>query len=79
MATSSAYVTRGQAYERDMDYLPDRITAERGRSRDRREAGPLTLPTWRAEPGRYRLVAAKACPWATRSSPSAASRAPCAT
>ena len=67
MATSSAYVTRGQAYERDMDYLPDRITAEPGRSRDRWEADPPPAPTWQVEPGRYRLVAAKACPWATRS------------
>jgi putative glutathione S-transferase len=67
MATHSAYVTRGQAFERDMDYLPDRITAEAGRSRDPRETEPLEAPTWPAEPGRYRLVAAKACPWATRS------------
>ncbi len=66
MATHTAYVTRGQAFERDMDYLPDRITAEEGRSRDRHEPQPLEAPTWRVEPGRYRLVAAKACPWATR-------------
>jgi putative glutathione S-transferase len=50
-----------------MDYLPDRITASPGRSRDPREEGPLAAPTWPVEPGRYRLVAAKACPWATRS------------
>ncbi len=67
MATHSAYVTRGQAFERDMDYFPDRITAEPGRSRDRHEPQPLEPPTWPAGPGRYRLVAAKACPWATRS------------
>ena len=65
MATHSAYVTRGQAFERDMDYLPDRITAEKGRSRDPHEP-LLEPPTWPVEPGRYRLVAAKACPWATR-------------
>ncbi len=65
MATHSAYVTRGQAFERDMDYLPDRITAEEGRSRDPHEP-LLEPPTWPVEPGRYRLVAAKACPWATR-------------
>jgi putative glutathione S-transferase len=40
-------------FERDMTYLPDRIT------RDGRDG-------WPVEPGRYRLVAAKACPWATR-------------
>jgi putative glutathione S-transferase len=67
MATHTAYVTRGQAFERDMDYLPDRITAEPGRSRDPHEPQPLEPPTWQVEPGRYRLVAAKACPWATRS------------
>ncbi len=67
MATYSAYVTHGQAFERDMDYLPDRITAEEGRSRDPHEPQPLTPRTWPVEPGRYRLVAAKACPWATRS------------
>jgi putative glutathione S-transferase len=38
-------------FERDMDYIPDRITRG-GR--------------WPVEPGRYRLVAAQACPWANR-------------
>ncbi|MGI8522738.1 MAG: glutathione S-transferase family protein [Nocardioides sp.] len=52
-------------FERDMDYIPDRITAEPGRSRDPRET-ELAVPTWPAEPGRYRLIAAKACPWANR-------------
>jgi len=41
-------------FERDTDYVADRIT------RDARDG-------WPVEPGRYRLVAAKACPWATRS------------
>jgi putative glutathione S-transferase len=63
----TAYASTSGAFERDMDYLPDRITADPGRSRDPREAQPLEAPTWPAEPGRYRLVAAKACPWATRS------------
>jgi putative glutathione S-transferase len=66
MATDSAYVTPGRAFERDMDYIPDRITAEPGRSRDPHETQPLSAPTWPVQPGRYRLVAAKACPWATR-------------
>ncbi len=48
-----AYVESGD-FERDMNYLSDRIT------RDGRDG-------WPVEPGRYRLVAAKACPWATRS------------
>jgi putative glutathione S-transferase len=54
------------AFERDTDYLPDRITLEEGRSQDSFEK-PLEVPTWPAEPGRYRLVAAWACPWANRS------------
>ena len=56
MTTSTSYVTRGRAYQRDMDYVPDRVTAEPGRSRDRRETEPLQVPTWPVEPGRYRLV-----------------------
>lgn len=40
-------------YERDLNYIPDRITAD---GRD----------GWPVEPGRYRLVVARACPWANR-------------
>ena len=40
-------------YERDRNYLATRITV------DGRDAHPV-------EPGRYRLVAARACPWASR-------------
>ena len=60
------YVTAGQDFERDTDYIPDRITREPGRSLDPRH-GELEVPTWPAEPGRYRLAAARACPWANRS------------
>ena len=49
-------------FERDMDYLPDRITRD-GR---RPEHGPVLGELWPVEPGRYRLVAAPACPWASR-------------
>jgi glutathionyl-hydroquinone reductase len=66
MTNDSAYVADTGAFERDTDYLPDRITREEGRSQDPFEK-PLDVRTWPAEPGRYRLVAAKACPWATRS------------
>jgi glutathionyl-hydroquinone reductase len=65
MTQDTAYVSQS-SFERDTDYLPDRITAEEGRSQDPREK-PLQVPTWPAVPGRYRLVAALACPWATRS------------
>ncbi len=47
------YVESGKEFDRDMNYIPDRITAD---GRD----------GWPVEPGRYRLVAAKACPWANR-------------
>ncbi|MFT4108642.1 glutathione S-transferase family protein [Propionicimonas sp.] len=40
-------------YQRDTRYIPDRIT------RDARDG-------WPVEAGRYRLVAARACPWASR-------------
>lgn len=45
--------TRTGAFVRDTNYIPDRITAD---GRD----------GWPVEPGRYRLVAARACPWAHR-------------
>ncbi len=65
------YVTSGQEYERDMSYLPDRITAEPGVSQDPHghdgKPAEITATTWPVEPGRYRLVAASACPWANRS------------
>jgi glutathionyl-hydroquinone reductase len=51
MATSQAYVEAD--YQRDTRYLQDRITAD-GSS------------PWPVESGRYRLVAARACPWASR-------------
>jgi len=47
--------TRGDGtYHRNHDYIGTRITA------DGRDGYPV-------EPGRYRLVAARACPWANRS------------
>src|SRR5690348_421668 len=47
------YVTSGD-YDRDTDYIADRVVDD--------PAAP-----WPVEPGRYRLVAARACPWANRS------------
>ncbi|WP_435770667.1 glutathione S-transferase family protein [Nocardioides sp. SYSU DS0651] len=52
-----------KAFERDMNYVPDRITRD-GRTP---EFGPVHGELWPVEPGRYRLVAAAACPWANRS------------
>lgn len=48
-----SYVTENKPYERDTRYIETRIT------RDGRDGYPV-------EPGRYRLVASYACPWATR-------------
>jgi glutathionyl-hydroquinone reductase len=50
-STGKGYVE--PSYERDTRYLTDRITDDPGAS-------------WPVEPGRYRLVAARACPWANR-------------
>ena len=48
------YVIPGGAYERDTNYITTRVTA------DGRDGYPV-------EPGRYRLVVSRACPWANRS------------
>ena len=56
------YLTPGE-FDRDMNYIPDRITKDARRP----EHGPVEGRLWPVEPGRYRLVAAKACPWAHRS------------
>lgn len=49
--TKGAYVT-GEEFNRDTNYIEDRITASSGE--------------WPVEAGRYRLVVARACPWANR-------------
>jgi len=51
------------AYDRDSTYIPDRIT----RQARKPDHGPVDGDLWPVEPGRYRLVAARACPWANRS------------
>ena len=55
------YLTAGE-FKRDATYIPDRITLGARRP----EFGPVDGELWPVEPGRYRLIAAKACPWATR-------------
>ncbi|TIC82901.1 glutathione S-transferase C-terminal domain-containing protein [Nocardioides sp. GY 10127] len=66
MATTTehtpSYVEKGKGYDRDMTYVPDRITAGARTP----EHGPVNGELWPVEPGRYRLVAARACPWANR-------------
>jgi putative glutathione S-transferase len=51
--SNDGYVAPGESYERDADYISTRIT------RDGADG-------WPVEAGRYRLVAARACPWANR-------------
>lgn len=54
------YSQQGKEYKRDTRYINDRIT------KDARPVGE-GVKTWPVEAGRYRLVAARACPWAHRS------------
>ena len=57
MSTSTeqgVYVIKGGEFNRDSNYISTRIT------RDGRDGYPV-------EPGRYRLVVSRACPWANRS------------
>jgi glutathionyl-hydroquinone reductase len=52
-ATEGAYVQQGEDFKRDTNYINTRITL------DAEDGYPV-------EPGRYRLIAARACPWANR-------------
>jgi len=71
---TATYTTKGKPFERDMSYLPDRVLAGE-RSADPLDDefpsgskdSPRDVPVWDVEPGRYRLIAARACPWAHRS------------
>ncbi|NLS09338.1 glutathione S-transferase family protein [Nesterenkonia sp. MY13] len=77
-STKGAYVT-GDEFTRDTNYIEDRVVAdvdavtsaaqeESSKTGDPRISG-LTedAEAWPVEAGRYRLVAARACPWAHRS------------
>jgi putative glutathione S-transferase len=72
-----SYVLSGQEFTRDTNYIQDRIVADTtaitaaGRvepDKVGRVSGGLTADAqaWPVEAGRYRLVAARACPWANR-------------
>ncbi|CAG7620220.1 glutathione S-transferase family protein [Leucobacter soli] len=76
-STRGAYVTSGAEFDRDTNYIEDRIVADPDAIRAL--AAPPTskvgslgyglttgAEAWPVEPGRYRLVAANACPWANR-------------
>src|SRR6478672_6135817 len=57
-STRGSYVTGGD-FNRDTNYIEDRITREG-------TPGPNGETGWPVAPGRYRLIAARACPWANR-------------
>ena len=54
--TGGIYSTAGREFVRDTRYINDRIVAR-----------PARDDEWPVEAGRYRLIAAPACPWANRS------------
>ena len=49
------YSSSGREFVRDTRYINDRIVAD-----------PTAPDQWPVEAGRYRLIAARACPWANR-------------
>ena len=55
-ATGGVYSVPGREYTRDSRYITTRILRE----------VPEGADAWPVEPGRYRLIAARACPWANR-------------
>lgn len=59
-STAGSYVTGGE-FTRDTNYIDDRIVADASAGTDERGR-----QLWPVEAGRYRLVAARACPWANR-------------
>ncbi|GAA0976165.1 Glutathionyl-hydroquinone reductase PcpF [Nocardioides aquaticus] len=65
MSDEPTYTEKGKPFERDTNYIQDRVTARPGTSADP-YVGSVDVETWPVEPGRYRLAAAKACPWANR-------------
>ena len=72
-----SYVKAGEAFERDTNYIEDRIVADPAAIRELPAPPPSKIGSlgyglsegaeaWPVEAGRYRLVAAAACPWANR-------------
>ena len=52
-STRGNYISQGQEFTRDTNYIEDRILDD-------------PQAQWPVEAGRYRLIAARACPWANR-------------
>ncbi len=76
-STRGAYVTSGAEFDRDTNYIEDRIVADPEAVRALPAPPPSKVGSlgyglsegavaWPVEPGRYRLIAANACPWANR-------------
>lgn len=76
-STRDAYVKGGAEFDRDTNYIEDRIVADPDAVRALPAPPPSKVGSlgyglsagaeaWPVEPGRYRLVAANACPWANR-------------
>ncbi|UOQ60871.1 glutathione S-transferase C-terminal domain-containing protein [Leucobacter rhizosphaerae] len=76
-STLGSYVTGGEAFERDTQYIEDRIVADPAAVRALPAPGRSKIGTlgaglsegaqaWPVEANRYRLIAAPACPWANR-------------
>jgi putative glutathione S-transferase len=77
-STAGAYVTGGE-FTRDTNYIEDRVVADPQAVQEAPQAESSTIgdpraegltegaQAWPVEAGRYRLVAARACPWAHRS------------
>ena len=57
------YVVKGKEFVRDQRYITTRITNGGGSAEGGHDPETDTFPV---EPNRYRLIAAKACPWANR-------------
>ncbi|HIW99792.1 MAG TPA: glutathione S-transferase C-terminal domain-containing protein [Candidatus Nesterenkonia stercoripullorum] len=77
-STAGAYVSGGE-FTRDTNYIEDRVVADPRAVQQAPQAESSTIgdprtdgltegaQAWPVEAGRYRLVAARACPWAHRS------------
>ena len=55
-----------QEYNRDTSYIEDRIVADPDPAKAPGSDTPIGEQQWPVEPGRYRLVVSRACPWANR-------------
>lgn len=60
-STLGSYVHAGEEYSRDTNYIEDRIVANPAV-----HTADNNHKFWPVEAGKYRLVAARACPWANR-------------